>query len=154
MVMVSNRTEPPWQPSLDDGTSAAALRVALSVAERMREPSQIEAAVLETKLQLAGVEAPPWRPYGLGHRYAGSPSSTGSSPTRSLRPGQGWDGLAHQYIEIAAHRAAAGVEGKRPSTEALGCLSPPAYLLTRPGERYQRLPGDTGFGAHREREAA
>ena len=126
-----------WQSILDPKQSAAALRIALDVAGRLREPAQVEAAVVEARLQSNLPNGPQWAPHGLAQGYAGL-ALLWEQLDRCF-PGDGWDAVAHEHLEIAAHGAATQTHLMPSAFGSLGGLAFAACYLGRSGSRYQRL---------------
>jgi hypothetical protein len=126
-----------WQSFLDLEQSAAALRIALDVAGRLREPAQVETAVVEASLQSNLPSGPQWAPYGLAQGYAGL-ALLWEQLDRCF-PGEGWDAVAHDHLEIAAHGAATEMRLMPSAFGSLGGLAFVACYLARSGSRYQRL---------------
>jgi hypothetical protein len=126
-----------WQSILDPKQSAAALRIALEVAGRLREPAQVEAAVVEARLQSNLLNGPQWAPHGLAQGYAGL-ALLWEQLDRCF-PGDGWDAVAHEHLEIAAHGAATQTHLMPSAFGSLGGLAFAASYLGRSGSRYQRL---------------
>jgi hypothetical protein len=128
-----------WKPLPDRQLSTAALRIALNVASRLREPADVEAAVVEARLQSNLPNGPQWAPYGLAQGYAGL-ALLWEQLDRCF-PGQGWDAVAHGHLEIAAHGAATQLHLMPSAFGSLGGLAFAACYLGRSGSRYQRLIG-------------
>jgi lantibiotic modifying enzyme len=137
LPMAENPQVQPWQPLANREKAAAALRIALEVAGRLREPSQVEAAVIEAKLQSNQPTGPQWAPSGFALGYAGLALLWGQLD-RCL-PGEGWDAVAHDHLEIAAEGAATQTYLQTGTFGGLGGLAFVAWYLSRSGTRYQRL---------------
>jgi lantibiotic biosynthesis protein len=128
--------EQAWR-ALAGGQSAWARQVALDVTARMRDPVQVEAAVLEASLQSNVPNGPQWLSYGVAQGYAGL-ALLGGQLDRCF-PGEGWDEVAHEHLEIAAHGAAAQGYVGPGAFAGLSGLAFATWYLSRGGERYQRL---------------
>jgi lantibiotic biosynthesis protein len=129
---------PPWQPLGENEQTTAARELALVIADRLRRPIEVEAAVLEARLQSSlPKRSPQWAGYGLAQGYAGLALLFGHLDR--CFPGDGWDTVAHQHLEIAAHDAT--TRGHLPPGlfTGLGGLAFAASYLSRGGTRYQRL---------------
>jgi lantibiotic biosynthesis protein len=107
------------------------------VAGRLRDPAQVEAAVVEAKLQSNIPKGPHWMPHGLAQGYAGLALLWGQLDR--CFPEDGWDVVAHQHIEIAAHGAATQTCIAPGAFGGLTGLVFAAWYLSRGGTRYQRL---------------
>src|SRR5262245_59444928 len=79
----------PWRRLCDLETSSRAGQVALEVAGRLREPAQIEAAVIQARLQSNNPKGPQWVPYGFAQGYAGLTLLWGQLDR--CFPNDGWD---------------------------------------------------------------
>jgi lantibiotic modifying enzyme len=126
-----------WQPLQDRGKSSVALQLALEVAGRLREPANVEAAVIEAKLQSTQPKAPQWAPYSLAQGYAGLALLFGQLDR--CFPDEGWDVIAHEHLEIAADGAATTTSLMPGAFSGLAGLTFVAGYLSRAGTRYQRL---------------
>jgi len=100
---------------------------------------QVEAAVLEARLQSNLPKGgPQWSASGLAQGYSGL-ALLWAQLDRCF-PGELWDSIAHEHLEIAAHAAAANPQQLTPSVFAsLGGLAFAAWYLSRSGSRYQHL---------------
>ena len=125
-----------WR-SLRDQDNSAALAITLEVARRLRDPAQVETAVLEAKLQSNLPKGPSWMPYGLAQGYAGLALLWGQLDR--CFPGENWDVVAHEHLEIAAHGAANQPYVMPGAFGGLAGLAFAAWYLSRGGIRYQRL---------------
>lgn len=127
-----------WEPLPRSDLSASAIKVALGVANRLRSPEQVEEAVLDASLQSKIPNGPRWTPYGLAQGYAGL-CVLWSQLDRCF-PGEGWDTVAHDHLEIAVHGAVAQQMQLSPSAySGLGGLAFATWYLSRSGARYQSL---------------
>lgn len=124
-----------WHP-LDDRSSAA-LDIALTVASRLRSPADVEMAVVEAKLQSNQPKAPQWAPYSFAQGYCGL-ALLWAQLDRCF-PGQGWDHVAHEHLEIAADGAATTPHLMPGAFSGVAGLAFVAWYLSRSGSRYQRL---------------
>ena len=126
-----------WRSLPEEGIRAAASRVALEVASRLRQPEQVEAAVLEAKLQ-SEKGVPQWGAHSLAQGYAGV--ALLFEQLDRCFPYDGWGTTAHQCLEIAAH----GIATYAPLTSSLfaglgGVAFSAWYLSPARGACYQRL---------------
>jgi hypothetical protein len=126
-----------WEPLPNRGLAASALKVALDVAYRLRDPAQVEAAALEAKLQSNLPKGPHWTPFAFAQGYTGLALLWGQLDR--CFPGEGWDAVAHEHIEIAAHSAASQMYLGPGAFGGLGGLAFTAFFLSRKGTRYQKL---------------
>jgi lantibiotic biosynthesis protein len=127
-----------WRGLENRNVSAAAAKVALDVANRLRQPAEVEAAVLQAKLQSKLPNGgPSWAPYGLAQGYAGL--SLLFEQLDRCYPGEGWHSVAHQYLEIAAHGAAIQTNLIASAFGGLGGLAFATWYLSRSAARYQNL---------------
>jgi lantibiotic modifying enzyme len=126
-----------WHPVLDEKRVDEALTIARDVARRMRHPEQVEAAVAEAKLQSNLPKGPNWTPHSLAQGYAGLVLLWGQLDR--CFPGEGWDAIAHQHLEIAAHGAAMHMQIMPSAFGGLSGLAFVTWYVSRGGVRYQRL---------------
>lgn len=127
-----------WQSLSDRALSAEAVRVVRDVVGRLREPAQVEAVAVEARLQSTLPRGgPPWTPYGFAQGYAGLAVVWGQLDR--CFPGEGWDAVAHEHLEIAAHGAATEATLVPSAFVSLGGLAFAAWYLSRSGTRYRRL---------------
>ncbi|HWW00653.1 MAG TPA: lanthionine synthetase C family protein [Candidatus Acidoferrum sp.] len=126
-----------WRRLADPEKSVAALNVALEVARRLREPAQIEAAVIQAKLQSDNPKGPQWVPHGFAQGYAGLALLWGQLD-RCL-PNEGWDAVGHEHLEIAAEGTATQGWLSSGAFSGIGGLAFAACYLSRSGTRYSRL---------------
>jgi lantibiotic biosynthesis protein len=128
----------PWQTVKNSKTRSSALRVALEVAERLRQPRDVEAAVVAAKLA-ATPENPgtTWSAVGLAQGYSGVALLFGYLDT--CFPDSGWDSTAHEYLELAAQDAAIRRHNGLNLFSGLSGLAFTAYYLSHSGTRYQQL---------------
>jgi lantibiotic biosynthesis protein len=135
--MMDSCEEQRWKPLPDCELARAAVRIALDVAGRLRETAQVEAAVVEARLQSNLPTGPQWAPHGLAQGYAGL-ALLWEQLDRCF-PGEGWDAIAHEHLEVAAHGAATQMHLMPSAFGSLGGLAYVASYLARSGSRYQRL---------------
>ena len=127
-----------WRTLGESEQTAAARELALVIANRLRQPVEVEAAVVDARLQSSLPNGgPQWAGYGLAQGYAGLALLFGHLDR--CFPGGGWDRVAHGHLEIAAHDAA--TRGYLPPGlfAGLGGLAFAASYLSQGGARYQRL---------------
>ena len=137
-MIFDNIVQQRWRGLDDKRVSAAALKVALDVANRLRQPAEVEAAVLQAKLQSKLPDGgPSWAPYGLAQGYAGL--SLLFEQLDRCYPGEGWHSPAHHYLEIAAHGAAIQTNLISSAFGGLGGLAFASWYLSRSGARYRNL---------------
>jgi lantibiotic modifying enzyme len=136
--MKADRNARQWRPLSHRDLSAEALRIARQVARRLREPAQVEAAVVEAKQQSnLPTGGPRWVPFGFAQGYAGL-ALLWAQMDRCF-PGEGWDEVGHEHLEIAAHGAATQAYLMPGVFGGLGGVASAAWCLSRSGTRYQRL---------------
>lgn len=135
--MIENCEVHRWRALPDRERSAAALAIALDVAGRLREPAQVEAAVIEARIQSNQPKASQWAPYGFAQGYAGLALLWGQLDR--CFPSEGWDKVAHEHLEIAAEGAATQPYLIPGAFSGLGGLAFVAGYLSHAGTRYQRL---------------
>jgi hypothetical protein len=126
-----------WRRLADPEKSATALEVALDVAGRLREPAQVEAAVIQAKLQSDNPKGPQWAPHGFAQGYAGLALLWGQLDR--CFPNEGWDAVGHEHLEIAAEGTATQVWLSSGAFSGIGGLAFAACYLSRSGTRYARL---------------
>jgi lantibiotic modifying enzyme len=127
----------PWRALVNPPRTAEALRIALEVAGRIRDPARVENAVVEAKLQSNLPKGPHWMAHGLAQGYAGLALLWGQLDR--CFPGQGWDAAAHEHLEIAASGAATQPYIVASAFGGLGGLAFAAWYLSRGGTRYRGL---------------
>jgi lantibiotic biosynthesis protein len=125
-----------WRP-LAGSCRSEALAIALDVASRIRRPEQVEAAVLEAKLQSNVPKPTPWVAHGVAQGYGGTALLWGQLDR--CFPDDGWDEVGHEHLEIAAHSAALQQHLTPSIFGGLAGLAFAANHLSRSGERYTRL---------------
>jgi hypothetical protein len=103
----------------------------------MREPGQVEAAALEARLESNVPRGPSWVAHGIAQGYAGLALLWGQLDR--CFPGEGWDEVAHEHLEIAAHGASLQPYLAPSAFGGLSGLAFAAQQLSRDGERYTRL---------------
>ena len=81
-----------WAPLADSVTAEISVKLALSVAERLREPAQVEEAVIQARMQSDNPTLPQWISYGFAQGYAGLALLWGQLDR--CFPDEGWDGGA------------------------------------------------------------
>lgn len=136
MAIAAKSATGEWRALPEEGIRAAASRVAREVANRLRRPEQVEAAVLEAKLQ-SEKGVPQWSAHSLAQGYAGV--ALLFEQLDRCFPDDGWGTTAHQYLEIAAHGVATYPRLTPSLFAGLGGVAFSAWYLSRQGTRYQRL---------------
>ena len=61
-----------WRPVLAGGLAADAVRAARDVADRLRDPAQVEAAAALARTQTQFPRSSEWAPYSVAQGYAGN----------------------------------------------------------------------------------
>jgi hypothetical protein len=126
-----------WQPVLAGELAADALRAARDVADRLRDPAQVEAAAALARTQTQFPGSSDWAPYSTAQGYAGLCVLWGYLDV--CFPNEGWDLVGRQHLELAVR----GAETAPPISVGLfGGVSGLAFgalQLSRAGSRYQRL---------------
>jgi len=131
------RLASPWRRLSDSEKSVRALRVALDVAGRLRDPALVEDAVIQAKIQSDNPKGPQWTPHGFAQGYAGLALLWGHLDR--CFPDEGWDVVGHVHLEIAAESAATQPYLHPGSFSGIGGLTFSACYLSRFGTRYARL---------------
>lgn len=126
-----------WHPTLAATSCATATAVAQEVAGRLRERSQIEAALLAAKDQTAYPESAGWQAYSIAQGDAGLAVMCGYLDAGF--PGTGWDQIGREYLTRAARGAEAEAYLSTSLFEGLTGLAFAAWSLSRAGTRYRRL---------------
>jgi hypothetical protein len=103
----------------------------------MRKPEQVEHAVVTSRMQSTLTRGGRWSPYGVGQGYAGLSLLWGY--LGDCYPGEDWDLVAHEHLEIAARAAAATPMRASSLFSGLSGVAFAAHLLSRGGARYRRL---------------
>lgn len=127
----------PWRRLSDSEKSAKAIRIALNVADRLREPAQVEAAVIQARLQSNNPKGPQWVPSGFAQGYAGLALLWGQLDR--CFPNDGWDMIAHEHLEIAAEGTASQGWLAPGTFSGIGGLAFATWYLSRSGTRYNQL---------------
>jgi hypothetical protein len=134
---VYNATNDSWRPVLAGELAADAVRAARDVADRLRDPAQVEAAAALARTQTRFPRSSDWAPYSTAQGYAGLCLLWGYLDV--CFPGEGWDLVGRQHLELAVR----GAEAVAPLSVGLfGGVSGLAFgaqQLSRAGTRYQRL---------------
>src|SRR5690242_7178696 len=91
-----------WQP-IEGPVAERAVVVAREVAERLREPARVEAAIAAAAEQTTLPGAVHWQPHALAQGDAGLAIMAGYLDR--CFPDEGWDVVGHVYLERAAHGA-------------------------------------------------
>jgi hypothetical protein len=136
-IGINDQIGPLWRRSPQPEQSAMALRRALEVASCLREPGLVEAAVVQAKLQSNDSAGTQWTPDGFAQGYAGLALLWGHLDR--CFPNEGWDEVAHEYLQIAAEGAAAQQWLRTGAFSGFGGLAFVACYLSRSGTRYSRL---------------
>jgi lantibiotic biosynthesis protein len=94
-----------WKSLYRPESAQRPLRIAFEIARRLAEPQMIEQTVMSAR---AGTKEPwsiHWHPHEIAQGDAGVALMYGYFD--ACFPGQGWDQVAHQWIERAARGAEA-----------------------------------------------
>ena len=126
-----------WAPVLDPDQAAAATAVARAIADRLREPEQVEAAVATAEQQSTVQFAPYWLPYGLAQGWAGLAVMAGYLD--ACFPDEAWDEAGHAFLARAARGAEAYPYVPPGLWAGLSGSAFAAWYLSRGGTRYRRL---------------
>jgi class I lanthipeptide synthase len=131
------RPATPWRSPLTHELRAAATKVAIDVATRLRSPDCVARAAAAAMAQTAFPETGRWAPHGLADGDTGL--AVMSAQLDRCWPGEGWDITGHQQLTVAAR-----------AIERSGCPNPGLFAgwsgvafaalgLSRSGTRYRRL---------------
>jgi hypothetical protein len=126
-----------WQPLYKPLRARRVLTLALDIARRLADPGVIEQAVISAR---AGTTEPAsiyWHPYGVAQGDAGLALMYGCFD--ACFPDQGWDSVAHQWIERASRGAEAAERLPGGLFEGLSGLAFTVDFLSRDGRRYRNL---------------
>jgi hypothetical protein len=139
-LQVSVTAPAAWSPLQEPVPAKHSLDLAFDIARRMSDPLVIERAVASAKAATA-VERPSiyWRPYSIAQGDAGVALMFGVFD--DCFPDQGWDRVAHQWIERASTGTAAEVRPLGGLFEGISGLAFTAAYLSRGGRRYRKLVG-------------
>ena len=127
----------PWRPVLEPGQITRTIEIAREVAARLREHEKVEAAVLAAKRQTAYSRSVHWQPYGVSQGYAGLAIMCGYLD--ACFGDEGWDGVAHHFLELAARDAAQQASLPAGMFSGLSGLAFAAWYLSKGERRYRRL---------------
>lgn len=137
MAQPSQQSLSAWRRLPRPELAARARKAALDVAERMREPVRVETAVIQARIQSDNPTGPQWAPHGCAQGYAGLALLWGQLDR--CFPGEGWDMVAHEHLDIAAQGAVTQRYLSPGSFSGIGGLAFAASFLSRCGTRYARL---------------
>jgi class I lanthipeptide synthase len=98
---------------------------------------RVEEAVLQARLQSDNPTGPQWTQYGFAQGYAGLVLFWGHLDR--CFPGQGWDAVAHEHLQIAAEGAATQTWLGPGAFSGIGGLAFAADYVSRSGARYGKL---------------
>lgn len=133
----ADKQEQRWWPLASPGQSAVAIKLAVGVAERLRQPAHVEEAVIRARLQSSFTGGPQWAAHGFAQGYAGLVLLWGQLDR--CFPNQGWDDVAHEHLQIAAEGTAVQLWLPPGAFSGIGGLAFAADYLSRSGTRYGRL---------------
>jgi lantibiotic biosynthesis protein len=125
------------QPVLQGELRNAALRAAMHVAVRLREPGEAERAAALAAAQSEFPGLAHWSPPGVAQGNAGLALLW--AYLDDCFPGQGWDGTGKTHLEIAARSAEQAPWHSIGIFSGLSGLAFAAWQLSRGGVRYRRL---------------
>jgi hypothetical protein len=131
------RERPAWQRVLEPEKARAALSMARTVASRLRERSQIEAAVAAAEKQTAYPLGVRWLPHGVAQGYAGLSILWGYLD--ACFKDEGWDRVGHHHLEWAARGAEQRDFLPASLFSGLSGLAFATWYLSRGGTRYRRM---------------
>jgi hypothetical protein len=126
-----------WKSLQDSQRAERALEVALQVSRRLQDPAQVEAAVIESRLQSTESTSVHWTPSGFAQGYAGLALLWGQLDR--CFPSEGFDVIGHQHLELAAEGAATQAQLYPGAFGGLAGLAFATHYLSRSGDRYARL---------------
>jgi hypothetical protein len=126
-----------WRPVLAGGLAADAVRAARDVADRLRDPAQVEAAAALARTQTQFPRSSEWAPYSVAQGYAGLCLLWGYLDV--CFPNEGWDLVGRQHLALAVRGAEAVAPLQVGLFGGLSGLAFGAQQLSRAGTRYQRL---------------
>jgi lantibiotic biosynthesis protein len=118
-------------------TAAAALAVASEVGTRVADPARVAEAVAAAARQTAHPASVHWRDHTVGQGHAGLALLFGALAEHG--PGQGWDGIAHRHLAVAARALEAVPRPPAGLFAGLAGLGLVAATLSGDGARYRRL---------------
>ena len=127
----------PGKPTLGVNQAATAVAEAREVADRLRDPNQIEVATAAAARQTAFPKSVHWEPYGVAQGDAGL--ALMCSYLDVCFPDEGWDGTGHRYLTLAARGAESSSYLPVGLSAGLSGLAFAAWSLFREGTRYQKL---------------
>jgi hypothetical protein len=125
--------------ALGPDRAADATSVALEVADRLRDPGRVAAAIAAAAQQTAFPESVHWVPYSLAQGDTGL--ALLCSYLDACCPDEGWDVTGHQFLASAAQAAERSGELPPGIFGGTSGVAFAAWSLSRGGTRYQRLLG-------------
>ena len=131
---------PAWRPVHRRTRSRGPLTLALDIARRYSDPALVERAVKSARAQSSEPQSIYWRPEGLAQGDAGIALMYGYFD--ACFPDQGWDRVAHGWLERAAHGAANAARLPNSLFEGVSGLAFAVAYLSRGGRRYRNLLGN------------
>ena len=124
----------PWKQILSGPTAHRAVSMACTVAERLRDPMDVERAASIAYARTTLAIKLGWHPATVAMGYAGLALLFGQ--LERCRPDEGWDLRAHNCLELAAYECddlGLGLFG------GITGVAMVAWNLSRNGERYSEL---------------
>jgi len=133
---------PDWQPFALAGVEGSAVfslasNIAVSIGDRLKEPANVEAAVVEAQTQSNLVNAPQWSAYGFAQGYAGLAILFGQLDR--CFPKDGWEATAHTHLLLAVEGAATSHRVLHGAFSGIAGVLFSAKYLSNGGTRYRRL---------------
>jgi hypothetical protein len=126
-----------WQPLYKPLRAQRVLSLALDIARRLADPAVIEQAVISAKAATTEPASIYWHSYGLAQGDAGLALMYGCFD--ACFPDQGWDRVAHEWVERASRGAEAVERLPGGLFEGLSGLAFTVDFLSRGGRRYRNL---------------
>jgi lantibiotic modifying enzyme len=126
-----------WEPALSGRLAAEALEKALLVADRLSLIERVEQAAAEALRETTLPRGTHWIPYSMAQGYTGLALLW--SYLDACRPGEHWDRLGREHLQLAAHDAAVYSQLPIGLFSGLSGLAFATWQLSRGGSRYQRL---------------
>jgi hypothetical protein len=128
---------PAWRARVSVERGTEALRVAQEVAARLCFREQVDAAVALAQAQTTLPNSMFWRPASVAQGYAGL--ALVCSYLDACFPGELWDVVGHQYLELAVPDLDAIPNFPLGIHEGLSGLALTTLCLSRQGKRYRTL---------------
>jgi lantibiotic biosynthesis protein len=136
-ISLSSAPTTDWQPLYKPLRARRAVTLALDIARRLADPGVIERAVASAKAGTTEPSSIYWLPYGVAQGDAGLALMCGYFD--ACFPDQGWDRVAHQWIERASSGAETAEHLPGGLFEGLAGLAFTVDFLSRGGRRYRKL---------------